>query len=82
MAKRNTTGAQKVAPIAADERAYAERQDALVAFLADPPAELLAAADAVGRVREAYGAATARELADIEAGRHPLQKRRVKTDPR
>jgi hypothetical protein len=79
MGKSKTTAARKPAAPTAAERAYAERQEGLVAFLASPPAELLAAADAVGRALEAYGGDTDRALADIEAGRHPLQRRRTKT---
>ncbi len=45
-------------------------------FFRDPPADVLAAADAVGRARERYGDATGIERADaeIEAGRRAPQK--------
>jgi hypothetical protein len=66
----------------APDRAHAERQARLLDFLADPPPDILAAADAVGRAREQYGEDTDRELADIEAGRHPLQRRGAKTRAR
>ncbi len=66
----------------AQDRATTERQARLLDFLADPPPEILAAADAVGRAREQYGEDTDRELADIEAGRHPLQRRAAKTRAR
>lgn len=80
MATRRMPSARKTAVTTA--RAYAERQAALLAFLADPPPEILAGADAVGRAREHYGDDTDRELADIAAGRHPLQRPKVKTTPR
>jgi hypothetical protein len=57
------------------DRARAERQAHLLDFLSAPPPEILAAAEAVGRARERYGDDTDRELADIDAGRHPLQRR-------
>ncbi len=50
----------------------------MVAFLANPPPEILAAAIAVGRAREHYGDDTDRELADIAEGRHPLQRQQAK----
>jgi hypothetical protein len=62
-------------------RARKERGARLLAFFADPPAEILGAADALGRARAKYGDDTERELADLEAKRHPLQRRR-KTTPR
>ena len=55
------------------DRAAVERRARLLAFLADPPPEILAAADAVGRAMEHYGEDTDREFADIAAGWHPLQ---------
>jgi hypothetical protein len=57
----------------ASAAAVAERRAKLLAFLADPPPEILVAADAVGRAVERYAGDTDRELADIAAGRHPLQ---------
>jgi|HubBroStandDraft_6_1064221.scaffolds.fasta_scaffold2082459_1 hypothetical protein len=69
-------------PAATPDRAYAQRQARLLDFLADPPPDILAAAEEVGRAREHYGDDTDGELADIEAGRHPLQRRRAKTSPR
>ena len=64
----------------AQDRARAERREKLLQFFADPPAEVLVAAEAVGRAREHYGDDTDRELADLEAGRHMLQS--TKTAPR
>jgi hypothetical protein len=54
-------------------RAADERRAHLLAFLADPPAEVLAAAEALGRARAHYGEDTDREIADLEASRHSLQ---------
>ena len=55
-------------------RATGERRAHLLAFLADPPADVLAAAEALGRARAHYGEDTDRESADLEAGRHVLQQ--------
>jgi hypothetical protein len=52
----------------------AERRAHLLAFLADPPTEVLAAAEALGRARAHYGEDTDREIADLEANRHSLQR--------
>jgi hypothetical protein len=52
--------------------ARAARRVQLLAFCDDPPLAVLAAAEAVGRARREYAADTERELADIEAGSHPL----------
>ena len=60
----------------------AERQAKLLEFFADPPPEVLAAAEAIGRAREHYGNDTDRELADLKAGRHLLQRRGTKAVPR
>lgn len=54
-------------------RAANERRAHLLAFLADPPADVLAAAEALGRARAHYGEDTNQEIADLEAGRHSLQ---------
>jgi hypothetical protein len=61
------------------DAAHAARRAHLLGFLADPPPEILAAAEAVGRARERYGDDTDRELADLDAGRHPLQRERKTT---
>jgi hypothetical protein len=66
------------APSAARDEARAERRTKLLAFFDDPPADVLAAADTVGRAREHYGDDTDRELADLDSGRHVLQRRRSK----
>jgi hypothetical protein len=49
------------------------RRAHLLAFLAEPPAEIAAAAKALGQARARYGADTDREIADLEAGVHSLQ---------
>lgn len=59
-------------------RAVGERRAHLLAFLADPPADVLAAAEALGRARAHYGEDTDRELADLEASRHSLQQQESK----
>lgn len=74
MAKSSTAGARTTSAAAgAQDLAAVERRGRLLAFLADPPPEILVAADAVGRAFERYGDDTDRELADLAAGRHPLQ---------
>jgi hypothetical protein len=74
MAKIGTARTRTISPSGgAQDRAAVERRARLLAFLADPPPEILAAAEAVGRAFEHYGDDTDRELADIAAGRHPLQ---------
>lgn len=55
-----------------------ERRAHLLMFLADPPGEVLAAAEALGRARAQYGEDTDRESADLAASRHPLQQRKPK----
>jgi hypothetical protein len=73
------TSMARVPDATPQDRARAERRAKLLEFFADPPPEVLAAAEAVGRAREHYGDDTDRELADLEAGRHLLQ--RTKTAP-
>jgi hypothetical protein len=74
MAKTGTARTRTISPAAeAQDGAAVDRRAKLLAFLADPPPEILAAAKAVGRAFEHYGDDTDRELADIAAGRHPLQ---------
>ena len=82
MSNSSTARAPKASPTAPQDRAQAERRSKLLEYFAHPPPEVLAAAEDVGRVREHYGDDTDRELADIEAGRHPLQRRRTKIAPR
>ena len=78
MAKTTTARARTNSPAAgAQDRAAVERRAKLLAFMADPPPDILAAADAVGRAFERYGDDTDRELADIAAGQHPLQAKTV-----
>lgn len=78
MAKNSTARARTISPAArVQDRAAIERRARLLAFMADPPPDVLAAADAVGRAFERYGDDTDRELADIAAGRHPLQEKTV-----
>jgi uncharacterized membrane protein len=59
--------------------ARAERRDALLRFLANPPRDVAAAASALREAEEQYGDEADRELADFELGQHPLQ--RAKADP-
>jgi hypothetical protein len=82
MGKSSTARALGTSPTEAQDRARAERRSKLLEFLADPPPQVLAAAEDLGRAREHYGDDTDRELADLEAGRHLLQRRRAKTTPR
>jgi hypothetical protein len=82
MSKSSAATALKISPAATQDRAQVERRSKLIAFFADPPPEILAAADELGRAREHYGDDTDRALADLEAGRHLLQRRRAKTAPR
>jgi hypothetical protein len=72
----------KTSSPSAQEDARAERRATLLEFFADPPPEVLAAADALGRARERYGDDTARALTDIKAGRHVLQPQAKKSRPR
>jgi hypothetical protein len=62
----------------ANAPARAERRNALLRFLADPPRDIAEAARALREAEEQYGDESDRELADLEAGQHPLQ--RPKTD--
>jgi hypothetical protein len=64
---------------AGDAPARAKRRDALLRFLADPPRDVAEAAIAMRQAAEQYGNDTGRELADLDAGRHPLQ--RAKAEP-
>lgn len=82
MSKSSTIRALPGAPSAARDEARAERRNKLLAFFDDPPPEVLAAADALGRAREHYGDDTDREIADLDAGRHVLQRRGSKTAAR
>jgi hypothetical protein len=59
--------------------ARAERRDALLRFLADPPRHVAEAALTLREAEEQYGNDTDRELADLEVGLHPLQ--RTKAEP-
>jgi hypothetical protein len=61
---------------ASDEEASARaaRRDALLRFLADPPRNVADAALALREAEKQYGDETDRELADLEAGQHPLQR--------
>ena len=58
----------------AEGQARAERRDALLQFLADPPRHVAVAARALRDAEEQYGDESERELADLEAGQHPLQR--------
>ena len=78
MGKSIASGAPRVSSAATLERARAARRARLLDFLADPPAEVLAAAEALGRAREHYGDDTDRELADLQAGWHLLQPQKTK----
>jgi hypothetical protein len=51
-----------------------ERRRALLDFLADPPREALEAAVTLREASAPYGEDAERELADLEAGTHPLQR--------
>lgn len=82
MGKRSAVMASEASPTTAQDRAAAERRAKLLEFFADPPAEVLAAAEAVGRARAHYGDDAEREMTDLAAGRHLLQRRGVKTTPR
>jgi antirestriction protein ArdC len=57
----------------------AERRSALLQFFANPPRELAEAAIALRAADDFYSNDTDRELADIEAGRHPLQQPKAKS---
>ncbi len=59
--------------------ARAERRGALLRFLADPPREIAEAALALREAEEQYGDETSRELADLEAGQHPLQRAKAES---
>jgi hypothetical protein len=50
------------------------RTDPFVRYMMDPPPEDLANLDALLEAGELYGEDHARALADLEAGRHPLQR--------
>lgn len=50
------------------------RSDPFVRYMMDPPAEDIANLGAMLEAGERYGADHARVLADLEAGRHPLQR--------
>jgi hypothetical protein len=55
-------------------RARAKRRGALLRFLADPPRDVAEAGLTLREAQEQYGDDTDRELADLEGGRHPLQR--------
>lgn len=59
--------------------ARAERRGALLRFFADPPQVIAEAALALRDADNRYGDDTDRELADIDAGLHPLLQ--PKTSP-
>jgi hypothetical protein len=50
------------------------RHDPFVQYMLDPPAEDVANVDALIDAGELYGDDAARALADLLAGRHPLQR--------
>lgn len=50
-----------------------ERRDVLLRFLAEPPRHVVEAAQALREAGEQYGGDIDLELADLEAGQHPLQ---------
>lgn len=77
MAKGNALKIEPLPALGSQEKRAAERRAKLLAFFADPPPDILAAADAIGRSFERYGEDSAREIADIEAGRHPLQGKTI-----
>jgi hypothetical protein len=54
--------------------ARAVRRDALLRFLADPPRNVAEAALTLREAEKQYGDETDGELADLEAGQHPLQR--------
>lgn len=53
------------------------RSDPFVRYMMDPPAEDVANLDALIEAGELYGEDHARALADLLAGRHPLQRGRA-----
>lgn len=61
--------------------ARAERRSAMLRFFANPPRKIVEAAPALREADELYGDDGDRELADIEAGRHPLQRAKGKSSP-
>jgi hypothetical protein len=52
------------------------RSDPFVRYMLDPPPEDIANLDALIEAGELYGEDHARALADLHAGRHPLQRPR------
>ena len=52
----------------------AERRDALLRFLTNPPREVAEVARALREAEAQYGDDADQELADLEAGQHPLQQ--------
>lgn len=66
--------ARRASDAEASERA--ERRDVLLRFLADPPHHIVEVALALREAEQQYGD-TNMELADLEAGRHPLQHQRT-----
>jgi hypothetical protein len=52
------------------------RRDPFVRYMMDPPPEEVANADALMEAGELYGEDHQRALADLLAGRHPLQRTR------
>ena len=58
----------------ADELPPHLRDDAFVRYMMDPPAGDVANLDALIEACELYGDDHARALADLLAGRHPLQR--------
>jgi hypothetical protein len=66
------------ANIGADQ-ARTDRRSALLQFFADPPRNVVEAAFAMAASDERYGDDTATELADIDAGVHPLQVPKVRS---
>lgn len=61
-------------PRAEQDAARAERRRALLEYFAHPSPRIVEAAPALRAAADRYGDDTARELADLEAGRHPLQR--------
>jgi len=54
--------------------ARAQRRETRIRFLADPPRKIVEAARALREADEQYGDEFDRELADLEAGQHPLHR--------
>ena len=79
MGMRKSNAARADAAAREPDPARAERRSALLRFFADPPRAVAEAALALRAADERYGDDTDAELADLEAGGHPLL--RPKTSP-